>query len=321
LEGDATVRNENPPKVAVSPTGDVYACWANERAKWKGDIRFARSTDKGKTFSRAITLNSDGGEKPAGHAFQAIDVGRDGRVYVTWIDERNKGAGDRGAEIWLASSSDRGKTFSRDRRVLSDVCECCRTNIQIDSAGRLFLSYRTVPSSGPMYRDIIVARSDDAGKTFQTTRVSSDGWDVNACPVTGPALCIDSRDRVTVLWFSGDERGPGLYFTTSIDSGKSYAPRKRLDQGQKLGKHAQGTALADGRLLVAWDQAADGVASGPASIAGYLDVNRGTFINTITEADVAYPTLATNGAVAVMAGMTLAAKEIRLINSPLTRVR
>src|SRR5580765_2214041 len=81
--GDATVRNENPQKLAVSPCGDVYACWANERAKWKGDIRFARSTDAGKTFSAAITLNSDASGPPAGHAFQSIALDRKGRIHVT----------------------------------------------------------------------------------------------------------------------------------------------------------------------------------------------------------------------------------------------
>src|ERR1044072_278533 len=43
LDGDATVRNENPPKIAVSPGGGVYVCWGNERARWKGDGKFARS--------------------------------------------------------------------------------------------------------------------------------------------------------------------------------------------------------------------------------------------------------------------------------------
>jgi hypothetical protein len=316
-EGDATVRNENPPKLAAGPTGDLYACWANERGKWKGDIRFARSTDQGKTFSPAVTVNSDAAEAPAGHAFQSIAVDRNGRIFVTWIDERNKKTSDRGAEIWLSTSEDGGKTFSRDRRILSDVCECCRTNIQIDSAGRLFLSYRTVPSTGPMYRDIVVARSDDQGRTFKTSRVSADGWDVNACPVTGPALCIDGRDRVTVLWFTGEERAPGLYFTTSADHGGSYAARKRLDPDQKLGKQAQAVALADGRILVAWADTAEGVTS----ILGFLDPNVGSFLRSLEDKNVAYPTLATNGRIAVMAGMTVSTKDIRLVNSPLTRGR
>src|SRR5262249_59794371 len=78
--GDATVRNENPPKGAVGARGEVYVCWANERGKWKGDIRFARSPDGGKTFSPAVTVNSDGAGEPAGHAFQSIAVDRRARA-------------------------------------------------------------------------------------------------------------------------------------------------------------------------------------------------------------------------------------------------
>ena len=156
----------------------------------RDSIRFARSTDGGKTFSPAVTVNSDGAGEPAGHAFQSVAVDRQGRVYIAWIDERNKQKEDRGAEIWLAVSADRGRTFSRDRRILTDVCECCRTNLQSDAAGNLYLSYRTVPRSGPMYRDIIIARSQDGGKTFAQTMVSEDRWEINGCPVAGPSFSL-----------------------------------------------------------------------------------------------------------------------------------
>ena len=43
LAGDATVRNENPPKVALGAQGEVYVCWASERGKWKGDIQIGRA--------------------------------------------------------------------------------------------------------------------------------------------------------------------------------------------------------------------------------------------------------------------------------------
>ncbi len=298
-ESDATVRNENPPKVAVSTQGDVYVCWANERAKWKGDIRFARSTDAGKTFSPAISLNSDAAGPPAGHAFQSIAVDRSGRIYATWIDERNKKPNDRGAEIWLSTSEDRGKTFSRDRRILSDVCECCRTNLQIDSAGRLFLSYRTVPRLGAMYRDIVVGRSTDAGKSFKTTSVSADGWAINACPVTGPALCLDSQDQVHVVWFTGGGNRPGLYHATSADHGSSYSPRKLLDPDQNLGKHAQAIPQPNGKILVAWDDHLDG----PVTFFGVLDPRAGLMRRSVAHSRLSYPTLAANRELAIIAGL------------------
>src|ERR1051325_4276496 len=42
VDGDAAVRNENPPKIAIATNGNLYVCWANEHERWKGNIRFAR---------------------------------------------------------------------------------------------------------------------------------------------------------------------------------------------------------------------------------------------------------------------------------------
>src|SRR5580704_1687443 len=96
-----------------------------QRERWKGNIRFARSTNGGKSFEAAIDLNSDAAQPPISRAFESIVVDSKGRIYVAWIDERNKTAKDRGAEIWMASSDDGGKPFTHDRKILSDVCECC----------------------------------------------------------------------------------------------------------------------------------------------------------------------------------------------------
>jgi BNR repeat-like domain len=312
--GDATVRNENPPKVAVGARGEVYVCWANERGKWKGNIRFARSTDGGKTFSPAITVNSDGAGEPAGHAFQSVAVDRQGRVYVAWIDERNKHKEDRGAEIWLAVSADRGRTFSRDRRILTDVCECCRTNLQIDAAGNLYLSYRTVPRSGPMYRDIVIARSQDGGKTFAQTLVSEDRWEINGCPVAGPSFSFDNRGAITAVWFMGGGERPGLYYATSTDGGKNFAPRRLLDPRQKIGKHAHTTGLAGGGIFVAWDDA-DGKTF---SAWGVLDLQKESIRSSDRHEGVAYPVAAANGRIAVIVGMRLATHEIATYTESIT---
>jgi hypothetical protein len=304
--GDATVRNENPPKVIAGAQGELYVCWANEREKWKGNIRFARSTDGGKTFSPAITINSDGAGEPAGHAFQSIAVDGQGHVYVAWIDERNKRKEDRGGEIWIAVSADRGKTFSRDRRILTDVCECCRTNLQIDAAGNLYLTYRTVPRVGPMYRDIIIARSQDGGTTFAQRAVSEDKWEINGCPVAGPSFSLNSRGAITAVWFMGGGERPGLYYATSTDNGKTFAPRRLLDPQQKIGKRAHTASFADGAVFVAWDDA-DGKTF---SAWGVLDLQKGLLRRSDEHEGVAYPVVATNGRIAVIAGMRLATHEI-----------
>lgn len=308
LAGDAAVRNENPPKVAVSTKGIVYACWANERERWKGNIRFARSTDGGHTFSHAININSDAGGKPCGHAFQSLTVDGKGRIYLAWIDERNKAASDRGAEIWMSTSDDDGKSFSKDRRILSDVCECCRTNIQIDSAGRLFLAYRHVPSIGPMYRDVYVASSSDQGRTFQYEKVSSDGWEINGCPVNGPALAVGFSGQITVVWFTGGGSQPGLYYATSADHGKTFSPRKLLDPRQNLGRHAQAVPLPNGNIFVAWDEKVDKLSV----VTGVLDIGAGSVREKSVQTGASYPSIAVNGKVGVQAGMTDGSSKIEL---------
>jgi BNR repeat-like domain len=312
--GDATVRNENPPKVVVGPTGQIYVCWANERGRWKGNVRFARSLDGGKTFSPAISINSDAAMQPAGHAFQSVAVDHKGRIYVTWIDERNRQPGDRGAEIWMSTSTNEGRTFSPDRRVLGDVCECCRTHLQIDASGRMFLSYRTVPPSGPMFRDIVLAVSQDGGKTFAKTVVNQDGWEVNACPVAGPALCIDSQGQVAVTWFTGGGDRPGLYYASSTDHGTSFSPRRLLSPNQKLGKHSQAAVVSQGKILVAWDDVADATVT----LWGLLHLKDLRLQELGWQGGASYPVVAISGQTALIAAAQLSVRELFFRSESLT---
>ena len=312
--GDATVRNENPPKLAVGPAGQIYVCWANERGRWKGNIRFARSVDGGKTFSPATNINSDAALQPAGHAFQSITVDKKGQIYVTWIDERNKKSMDRGAEIWMSTSTNEGRTFSPDRRVLGDVCECCRTHLQIDASGRMFLSYRTVPPSGPMFRDIVLAISQDGGKTFAKTIVNQDGWEVNACPVAGPALSVDPQGSIAITWFTGAGDRPGLYYASSADHGTSFSPRRLLSPNQKLGKHSQATMIAQGRMLVAWDDVADTTLTRW----GVLDLKDLRLQELGSQEGASFPVVAISEQTALIAAAQLSARELFLRSESLT---
>jgi hypothetical protein len=251
--GDATVRNENPPKIGVGSNNEVYVTWASERERWKGNIRFARSLNGGRSFEPAIDLNSDAARTPVSRAFQTILVDTRGRVFVAWIDERNKKESDRAGEVWLAVSEDRGKTFSSDRRILSDVCECCRIALASDSAGAIYLSYRVVPPSGPMFRDIAVARSADGGQTFKSSIVHADRWELNGCPIAGASMAIDTAGGVHVVWFTQSNDVPRLFIASSKDHGLSFGKPVAFDGKQKLARHAHAVAARNNRILIAWD--------------------------------------------------------------------
>jgi len=310
--GDGAVRNENPPKMAMGRKNEVYVVWASERERWKGNIRFARSLNGGKTFEPAIDVNSGVSQRPIGRAFQSIAVDAKGRIFVVWIDERNKTAASRGGEIWMAVSTDQGKTFSPDRKILADVCECCRTSIAVDSAGRIFVSYRVVPSSGPMLRDIAIARSDDEGKTFNPSLVNRDGWDINACPIAGATMTIDSSDRLHVAWFTQSGETPRLFFASSTNHGASFTKPAVFDRSQKLAKHAHVVSLSGNRVLIAWDD------QNTASFVswGVFDVSTKSLNMLGTRRQSSYPIIASSGnKIAVVALQPNQAEFFRVIQT------
>ncbi|MEP6606026.1 MAG: sialidase family protein, partial [Nitrosospira sp.] len=62
---------ENRPKIAVARDGTVLLTWIQSLPqKYSGNVRFARSTDSGQTFSKPITLNDDG--RVTSHRFDSL---------------------------------------------------------------------------------------------------------------------------------------------------------------------------------------------------------------------------------------------------------
>src|SRR5690606_24771879 len=88
IPGDAAPHEQAPAQVAVAPNGDVLVLWQNNtpvegRRFPASDLRLARSTDGGRTFEPAVTVNDDAGGLPSSHTFHDIAVAPDGTVYVS----------------------------------------------------------------------------------------------------------------------------------------------------------------------------------------------------------------------------------------------
>lgn len=240
----------DPPTIAVARDGAVYVGWTSRYPDSpKGTLLFVSvSRDGGATFDQPVKVHGD--MAPASHGMHSLAVEPDGRVIVAWLDERYlkaEGAGigashfptfinhtpspqpevesEPDAELYLAVSEDSGKTFAQEKRIDGQVCPCCKTSLAVAPDGTIYLGYRKVyPGS---LRHITVISSKD-GLTFgDPVQVSDDRWELNACPVSGPALNIDAG-RLAVAWYSGgDARDHGMYLThaTGPDAQTFEAPR------------------------------------------------------------------------------------------------
>lgn len=153
----------------VGPDGTIYAVW-----NWKSTITMAVSRDGGRSFapSRPIVdvgppyFGGTGGVPGVGRVFGFPQVGidpRGGRLYVSWSDYRD---GD--IDVFVASSADRGRTWSNPVRVNSDSLHNGRDQ---------FFQWMAVdPSSGDVYVQFFDRRADaNNRKTGFTLARSTDG--------------------------------------------------------------------------------------------------------------------------------------------------
>lgn len=109
--------------IATSPTSGpggptVYLlCSVNPPGADPLDVRFARSTDGGATWSPSVRLNTDAGN--AWQWFGTMSVAPTGRIDVVWLDTRH-GPGAYGSSLYYSYSTDEGVTWSPNER-LSDA--------------------------------------------------------------------------------------------------------------------------------------------------------------------------------------------------------
>ncbi len=226
----------DPPTIAIGPDAVVYIGWNRANQDSRGnDLMLSVSRDGGGTFSEAVKVNDD--TAPASHGMHSLAVDAKGRVYLSWLDERNikisehAGGGhhaEPNSEVFFSVSEDGGSTFAPNKRLASEVCPCCKTALLLSEDGRIYVSWRQVLPGD--LRHIAVAHSTDGGSTFSDgVVVSDDKWEINACPVSGAALAADENGNLTVAWYTAGTAGqPGVYTARSADGGRTFSRRSLL---------------------------------------------------------------------------------------------
>ena len=266
----------DPPTLAVGPNAEIYVGWTAKYPNGeKGTIlNLSVSKDGGATFGEPVKVNDD--VEPASHGMHSLAVAADGSVLMAWLDERylhRKQAAvlprsvfampaffhhtptpappvEPDAELYFAVSKDGGRTFEPNRKLDAGVCPCCKTFIAVNGDARFAVGYRKVFNG--KFRHIAVINADANGKFAEPTELSNDQWELNACPVSGPALRF-ADGKLMAAWYSGGKAGPhGLYAAATGEEPGKFAAATAVDGFERGGTPVwAGTSLVwsgDGTL-------------------------------------------------------------------------
>lgn len=274
--GDVHPHGESSARLVASPRGVLAAVWTNSvdvaGRQWPAsNIRFARSSDGGATWSRTITLNDDSAGAPGGHIFHGVAWSGDSSLLVTWLDERGGATpGDSAAEgggggthpghhpetmlepdarIYLASSTNGGGRWGPNQPLWGAACPCCRVSLAREPDGSVVAGWRKHFAGS--VRDPVVAPVVSRGALPAETRVATDGWVYPGCPHTGPGVGVDARGTIHVAWFTGKLKGEGVFYARQ-PAGASFAPPVEV-VGGRMTAHPRVAALPDGGAIVAAD--------------------------------------------------------------------
>ncbi|MFC4633020.1 sialidase [Dokdonia ponticola] len=192
-------------------------------------------------------LHTDG--IPAEHGFVAMRPYDDG-FYVSWLDGRdtkNEKKEDNQMTLRAAIVSMDG-TIKEDTEIDPRVCDCCNTAIGITYNGPVVV-YRDRSEEEKEIRDTYIVRWVDGAWTTPKA-IHNDQWNLNGCPVNGPAIATQ-EENVVVSWFTASNETPRVLVAFSQDNGATFSTPVRVDAGMAIGR-VDTAFLKDGSALVSW---------------------------------------------------------------------
>lgn len=275
--------SNNSPELAIDPTQPRFVVIANRLdAPFDCSLQVSGDGGRGWLTVRPVPTLPSGAATCYG---PEVAFGSDGTLYYLFVGLA--GAGNSPSGVFLATSHDRGRTFTSPRKILGP--ERYQVRMAIDpnqgSAGRMHLVWLEAGSPPPTgglpagRNPIMTAYSDDGGKTFSTPEQISDPKRPRA---VAPSLAVGPNHSVDIVYydFGQDVRdymgldGPvwtstnwSLVLTRSTDGGGHFTSGTVVDSnivppGRVMlifTMPPASIAVDDsGRLFAAWHDARNG---------------------------------------------------------------
>ncbi len=240
-------------QIALGAKGRAHVVWngaqpASEKAVGGTPMLYARLDDPGKRFEPQRNLMTSTTDLDGGGSVAAD--GR-GNVWVAWHAHQRGGPdGEEHRGVFVAHSSDEGKSFGPERQVNppgSGACGCCGLKAFADNEGRLAVLYRSADGAGN--RDSILLLSGNGAISFESCVLGR--WHISTCPMSTPALGEGPGNRLLAMWETQGQIFRRAFEPGPLSSRGTASPAEGATGDRKHPAFAV-SRPDGGRLLVAW---------------------------------------------------------------------
>jgi hypothetical protein len=242
-------------QLAIGKNGRVHVVWdgmgkgttrVKINDKEESPLLYTRLNDPASAFEperNLITFAAglDGGSSVAADA--------QGNVYVVWhAPQPGNTNGEAGRAVFIARSSDDGKTFEREKMALSKptgACPCCGLRAFADRLGAVYILFRAATEH--VDRDETLLISPEPGAGFRIA--STHKWRANICPMSSATLTEAASVGIFAAWETGEQVYYAKVNSKTIQVSEAISP-----EGKARRKHPVAVANERGETLLVWTE-------------------------------------------------------------------
>jgi len=236
-------------QLALGKNGRVHVAWNGTAPKDGGwmaaPMLYTRLNDTGTAFEPERDVITAARGLDGGGSLAADSQGN---VYVFWhAPKPGNTNGEAGRAVFVARSTDDGKTFGQDKLAATNptgACGCCGMKAFADNEGNVYALYRAASEKVNRAETLLISRN--RGADFEIAFAHP--WKVDSCPMSSASFSAAGAGALAAWETDGQ-----VYFSR-VNAKRLTVAEPVSPRGAAKRKHPVAVANAKGEVLLAWTE-------------------------------------------------------------------